>query len=188
MRIYLTGFMGAGKSSVGRALAARLATTFVDLDEQIVARAGRTIPEIFAAGGEPEFRRLEREALEAVIAAPDLADAVIATGGGTVAWPGTAERLAASGVTVWLNLPFATIARRIGGRGKRDRPLFRDETQAFALYRERLAAYRRCDLEIAVAPEESPAEVSARVEQRLADVARTSGAPWAAGAARDPAR
>ena len=188
MRIYLTGFMGAGKSSVGRALAARLATTFVDLDEQIVARTGRTIPEIFAAGGEADFRRLEREALEAVIAAPELADAVIATGGGTVAWPGTAERLAASGVTVWLNLPFATIARRIGGRGKRDRPLFRDETQAFALYRERLAAYRRCDLEIAVAPEESPEEVSARVEQRLAEVVRAPGAPRAAGAARDPAR
>lgn len=167
MRIYLTGFMGAGKSSVGRALAARLAVPFVDLDEEIVERAGASIPTIFAAGGETEFRRLEREALEALLTRPELADAVIATGGGTVAWAGTAERLAASGVTVWLNLPFATIAERIGGLGKRDRPLFRDETQAFALYRERLAAYRRCDVEVAVAAEESPEEVAARVEQRL---------------------
>lgn len=188
MRIYLTGFMGAGKSSVGRALAARLATTFVDLDEEIVVRSGRSIPEIFAAGGEVEFRRLEREALEAVLAAPELADAVVATGGGTVAWPGTAERLAASGVTVWLNLPFATIAERIGGLGKADRPLFRDETQAFALYRERLAAYRRCDVEIAVGPEESPEEVSARVEQRLAEAVGARGGSRPAGAARDPAR
>jgi shikimate kinase len=167
LRIYLTGFMGAGKSSVGRALAARLTVPFVDLDEEIVARAGASIPTIFAAGGEPEFRRVEREALEALLARPELADAVVATGGGTVAWAGTAERLAASGVTVWLNLPFATIVERIGGLGKRDRPLFRDETQAFALYRERLAAYRRCDVEVAVAPEESPEEVAARVEQRL---------------------
>jgi shikimate kinase len=182
LRIFLTGFMGAGKSSVGRALAARLGVPFVDLDAEIVARTGATIPEIFAAGGEGEFRRLEREALEAVLTPPELADAVIATGGGTVAWAGTAERLAASGATVWLNLPFAAIVERIGALGKRDRPLFRDETQAFALYRERLAAYRRCDLEIAVAAEESPEEVAARVEQRLADVVRL------AGAARRPAR
>lgn len=175
MRIYLTGFMGAGKSSVGRALAARLGVPFVDLDAEIVARAGASIPQIFAAGGEGEFRRLEREALEAVLAVPELADAVIATGGGTVAWTGTAERLAASGATVWLNLPFAAIVERIGVLGKRDRPLFRDETQAFALYRERLAAYRRCDVELAVAAEERPEEVAARVEQRLAEVIRTAG-------------
>lgn len=175
MRIYLTGFMGAGKSSVGRALAARLGVPFVDLDAEIVGRAGATIPEIFTAGGEGEFRRLEREALEAVLAQPELADAVIATGGGTVAWAATAERLAASGATVWLNLPFTVIVERIGVLGKRDRPLFRDETQAFALYRERLGAYRRCDLEVAVAAEESPEEVAARVEQRLAEVIGTAG-------------
>jgi shikimate kinase len=173
VRIFLTGFMGAGKSSVGRALAARLATPFVDLDEEIVARTGRSIPEIFAEGGEGDFRRHEREALEAVLAAPELADAVVATGGGTVAWTSTAERVAASGLTVWLNPPFATIAERIGGLGKPDRPLFRDETQAFALYRERLPAYRRCDLSLAVAPEESPQEIAARVEQWLAGVTRT---------------
>jgi shikimate kinase len=175
LRIYLTGFMGAGKSSVGRVLAARRGVPFVDLDAEIVARAGASIPEIFAAGGEGEFRRLEREALEAVLGVPELADAVIATGGGTVAWMGTAERLAASGATVWLNLPFATIVERIGVLGKLDRPLFRDETQAFALYRERLAAYRRCDLEVAVAAEESPEEVAARVEQRLAEVIGAAG-------------
>lgn len=173
MRIFLTGFMGAGKTSVGQALAERLDVPFADLDLAIETRAGRTVREIFAEAGEPAFRQLEHEALVDFLERPDLADLVLATGGGTAAVEPTAGLLHASGVTVWLNPPFATIVERIGGLGKGDRPLFRDETQAWALYRQRLPAYRRCDLQVDVAPDESPEEVAARIAMRLAAAARS---------------
>jgi len=172
VRIYLTGFMGAGKTSVGQALAERLDVPFADLDHAIEARAGRTVREIFGEGGEPAFRQLEHETLVGFLERPDLPDLVLATGGGTAAVEPSAGLLHASGVTVWLNPPFATIVGRIGGLGKEDRPLFRDETEAWALYRQRLPAYRRCDLQVDVAPGESPDEVAARIALRLAAGAR----------------
>jgi shikimate kinase len=160
MRIFLTGFMGAGKTTVGRLLAERLGVPFVDLDPEIERQAGMSVREIFASRGEGEFRRLEREALAAALAQPD---AVIATGGGTVAFEANARLIGASGLAVFLNPPFATIAARIGGRGKLDRPLFQDEAQALALYRERLPAYHRADLTVDVAPGEDAGEVAARI-------------------------
>ena len=71
--------------------------------------------------------------------------------------------LSANGLSVWINSPFAAIAKRIGGRGKIDRPLFKDEVQALALYRDRLPAYRRSDLTVDVAPNEGPEEIAARI-------------------------
>jgi len=160
MRIYLTGFMGAGKTTVGRLLADRLGWPFVDLDAEVESRTGRSIRDLFAAAGEPEFRRLEREALAATFAADPL---VVAVGGGTLADPAVLEAARARGLVVFLNPPFATIAARIGGLGKSDRPLFRDEASALALYRERLAAYRRSDLTVDVGPAETAEEVAARI-------------------------
>ena len=173
MRIFLTGFMGAGKTSVGQALAGRLDVPFADLDLAIESRAGRTVREIFAEGGEPAFRQLEHETLLGLLERPELLDLVLATGGGTAAVEPTAGLLRAAGVTVWLNPPFAAIVERIGALGKGDRPLFRDETQAWALYRQRLPAYRRCDLQVDVAADESPDEVAARIDLRLAAAARS---------------
>lgn len=167
MRVFLSGFMGAGKTSVGRALAARLGYPFRDLDDEVEQGAGRAIREIFASSGEAEFRRLERETLARLVEQADLSDLVLATGGGTVAQE-PCRRLLAAGLTVWLNPPFACIVERIGALGKLDRPLFQDETQAWALYRSRLPAYRRCDVRVDVTPEESPDEVAARVDLLLA--------------------
>ena len=84
MIISLTGFMGCGKSSTGRALAARLGAHFVDLDEVIVARAGRSIPEIFREGGEAAFRQLELETLRAVLDGAGNTLTVFALGGGAL--------------------------------------------------------------------------------------------------------
>ncbi len=164
MRIYLTGFMGSGKTTVGRKLAERLTVPFVDLDHEIERRTHKTVRELFEAEGEGAFRRLETEALRATQAYPDV---VVATGGGTVAFAGNLNLIRQAGISVWLNPAFQTIADRIGAAGKRDRPLFKDETQALGLYRERLASYRTADVTIDVAPGESAEEVAARLELRL---------------------
>jgi len=166
VRIYLTGFMGSGKSTVGRLLAERLGMPFIDLDAEIEQRAGITVREIFERHGEPVFRRLEQEALRAT---EEMPDAVVATGGGTMVFEGNLRWIQANGLSVWLNPPFATIASRVGGLGKRDRPLFRDEMQALALYRERLPAYQRADLTVDVAPGEGPQEIAARIALRIGE-------------------
>jgi shikimate kinase len=88
---------------------------------------------------------------------------VVATGGGTVTFEANARWVRANGVSVWLNPPFATIVSRIGALGKQDRPLFRDEVQALALYRERLPAYRQADVTVDVGPGEQPEEIAARI-------------------------
>lgn len=160
MRVFLTGFMGAGKSSVGRRLSDRLGLPFADLDEEIERRAAMTVREIFERFGEPDFRRREVETLAELLEPPDL---VLATGGGTTASEPAAKLLAARGVTVWLNPSFTTIVARIGARGKENRPLFKDEVTAWQLYRSRLPAYSASDLRVDVAPDETEDEVAARV-------------------------
>ena len=97
MRIFLTGFMGSGKTTVGRRLAERLELPFVDLDEEIERRAGMAVREIFERQGEPAFRALEAEALRQVLALPDV---VVATGGGTMAFEGNFRLIRASGLVV----------------------------------------------------------------------------------------
>ncbi|MBQ6911302.1 MAG: dephospho-CoA kinase, partial [Bacteroidales bacterium] len=88
MLVALTGFMGCGKSTVGRLLADALGCPFIDLDEAIVKKAGRPIPVIFEADGERGFRRLEKQVLEQTVAKYAENTAVLALGGGTVTVPG----------------------------------------------------------------------------------------------------
>jgi shikimate kinase len=161
MRVYLTGFMGAGKTATGLRLAHRRSWRFLDLDRMVEERTGMAVAEIFYRHGESRFRRLEREALEATV---DESHAVVATGGGTFTFETNVELIRQIGVSVWLNPSFATIMRRIGALGKRDRPLFKDEQQALALYRERLPAYRRADLCLDVAVGEDSEVVAARID------------------------
>jgi shikimate kinase len=165
-RIFLTGFMGSGKTTVGRALAGALGWSFVDLDAEVEARAAMTVREVFARLGEPAFRELEHEALRDVIAAPP--PVVVATGGGTFTFERNLALLQGAGVSVWLNPSFATIVRRIGTLGKRDRPLFRNEAEALALYQARLPAYRLAEHRIDVGADDSADEVAARVALWLA--------------------
>jgi shikimate kinase len=109
---------------------------------------------------------MENEALRATLEIPDV---VVATGGGTMVFESNYRLIQAGGLSVWLNPPFAAIVARVGALGKRDRPLFRDETQALALYRERLPAYKRADLTVDVAADERPEEIAARIALRIGE-------------------
>lgn len=160
MRIFLTGFMGAGKTTVGRCLAGQLAVPFADLDAEIEAATGLAVRDIFELHGEVEFRQLEQEHLRRLCELPEV---IVATGGGTLTVAGNPELIHRAGVSVWLNPSFSTLVERIAGGGKEDRPLFDDEVQAWQLYRQRLPVYQRCDLQVDVGEEEQPEEVAARI-------------------------
>ena len=164
MRLVLTGFMGSGKTTVGREVAARLGWTFIDLDEQIEQATGSTVREIFESSGELAFRALEREALHRALEFDPL---VLAAGGGTLTDPANLRAAAAGAIVAWLHPTFATIVQRVGGRGKEDRPMFRDEESALSLYRQRLPAYATADLTFEIAASESAAEVASRIVHRL---------------------
>src|SRR6266567_3531287 len=123
--VILVGFMGAGKSSVGRLLARRMGRCFVETDDMITAREGRSIPEIFAERGEAHFRALEEEAVR--LLALKSGD-VIATGGGLYCREGRPEALRAIGTVVWLTGSFDVLyerARRVG-----ERPMLAGRTRA----------------------------------------------------------
>ncbi len=117
--VWLVGMMGAGKSTLGPVLAARLGRRFLDSDREIVRQTGCEIETIFAEDGEPVFRALEREAIEK--AARE--GAVVALGGGAIAEPGAAERLAELGTVVYLQATPEELVRRIGE--STTRPLLR---------------------------------------------------------------
>jgi shikimate kinase len=119
--LYLIGLPGSGKTTIGRRLAAYYGWEFRDLDADIVAQAGQTIPEIFAAEGEARFREREAAALQALASQPG-PPLVVATGGGTPCFHNNLEILQQSGFTLWLDVPMAELARRLA-RNRNTRPL-----------------------------------------------------------------
>ncbi len=175
MRLYLCGFMGAGKTKVGRLVAARLACPFLDLDVEIERRGGRTVKEIFAESGEAGFRRLEREAL---IATGELEDAVVALGGGAFTVEENREIVGRLGLSLWLDVEFPLILRRLTPEKRRTRPLFRDEGEARALYEQRLSSYRLADLQLRVESEAPAEEVAARIVSTLREGSSALSRPF----------
>jgi shikimate kinase len=142
--IFLVGFMGTGKTAVGRALAERLGRPFLDLDAEIERLAGASVAEIFARFGEAGFRAREREALERL---GELDGAVVATGGGIVLDPRNRATMRARGTVICLTANLDTILRRVGQAA--DRPLLAGATdpaeRAGTLLAERAAAYAEAD-------------------------------------------
>jgi len=136
-RIYLTGFMGSGKTAIGRRIAERLGLPFVDLDAEIERTSGVTIRALFESEGEEAFR--ERETMF-LFATESLPSAIIATGGGCYVRPQNRERVGRLGTAVFLDVPFATIQSRL--EGKTDRPLFTGAEQARRLLADREPFYR----------------------------------------------
>jgi len=135
----LTGFMGAGKSTLGAQVARRLRRDFVDLDREIEARTGITIAELFARDGEAAFRELEESVAASVLDAAE--PAVIALGGGAVLSAETRERLRGRAFTVLLDVDVDTAWQRAS---RSSRPLASDEPSFRALFRERTPIYEEC--------------------------------------------
>jgi shikimate kinase len=141
--VYLVGFMGAGKSTVARALARRLDWRVEDIDTRIEARERRDIPTIFRQEGEPYFRGIEREELVGLLAARG---AVVATGGGTFVDPASRALMLRDGAVIWLDAPFPTILSRVPLDGRR--PLAADRHEMETLYNQRRAAYSLAHLRL----------------------------------------
>lgn len=147
--IFLVGFMGSGKSTVGRALAEELGWEFADLDEDIEKHEGMPISQIFDTRGEAEFRRCENAALRSRIRSVEAGrPCVIALGGGAFLSDENFEMITNNGVTVWLDCPFATVERRLAGQGHR--PLARDPEKLRELFAVRRGGYERADYSITV--------------------------------------
>ena len=142
-KIYLVGFMAAGKTTVARALAERLGWRAEDIDELIEARERRTVAEIFARSGEPYFRTLERDILRLLL---PLRHIVVATGGGTFMDPDNRVAINMDGVSVWLDVPLDELVARLPADGRR--PLAIDRAQMERLYAMRQAAYANARIHI----------------------------------------
>ncbi|MCX6938052.1 MAG: shikimate kinase [Verrucomicrobia bacterium] len=141
VNLYLVGFMGTGKTTVSRILAARLGHRWVDSDHEIERLQGRTIPEIFATDGEAAFRQMEREFIENGHPAERT---VVACGGGLVIQPGMLDEVQKRGVVMCLHATVETVLRRTAGN--RSRPLLNvedPEKRVRELYAVRDPIYRR---------------------------------------------
>jgi len=142
-KIYLVGFMAAGKSTVARSLSARLGWRAEDVDELIEARERRTIADIFARQGEAYFRGVERDILKLLL---PLRHAVVATGGGTFMDPENRAAMNLDGLSIWLDVPFEMLLARMPADGRR--PLAADRAQIERLFAARQAAYAQAHLRI----------------------------------------
>jgi len=146
--IFLAGFMGSGKSTVGRLLAERLGWQCADLDAEIEAQEQDTIAHIFTARGEPEFRRLESAMIGAYVRHVERGEpTVLALGGGAFVRPENFELIRSHGISIWLDCSFETIQQRLAADAV-DRPLARDPVAFRKLFDERRASYSLADFRV----------------------------------------
>lgn len=153
-RIFLCGFMGAGKSTIGKRLAEKLDVPFWDLDDYIEKEAGKNIPQIFKENGEPEFRNLERQSLLKVIRNYQ---GIIALGGGSLQNQHMVDHVKLNGLLVFIETPFSIILERITKQNNRplllneqgtlkDKEILEEELKT--LYEQRLPYYQQAELTI----------------------------------------
>ena len=166
--VFLTGFMGVGKTRVGRILAQQLGRCFLDTDRMIEQRAGKSIAKIFADEGEAHFRQLERDC---VLEACQRPDAVVALGGGAITRADNVEAVRCAGVLVCLKADVETIFARV--RRRSNRPLLAGlEPQAQrakieSLLRERTPYYDQADIELYTTQAQTPEETAEKLRDLL---------------------
>jgi shikimate kinase len=142
-KVYLVGFMAAGKTTVARALAGRLEWRAFDIDDSIEARERMSVADIFARHGEPYFRMAERAVLSEQVGVRHL---VVATGGGTFAEPQNRSIINADGLSIWLDIPLERALARVPANGRR--PLAADRESFERLYHLRRAAYQQAHIRV----------------------------------------
>jgi len=162
-RIFLIGFMGAGKSTVGPRLADRLGWEFIDLDQEIEAAQRKSIREIFQEKGESCFRALETAAMKAL---DQKLDCVVALGGGAFAQESNRILIHGLGVSVFLDCPLETILDRCPPDGTR--PLFKTQAQIRQLYDTRLPQYHESMIRVDVSSL-SPDDIVDSILEKLLD-------------------
>jgi len=142
-KLYLVGFMGAGKTTVAHAVGRRIGWRPEDIDSRIEAREHRTVAAIFADTGEAYFRRVERQVLAELLPARNI---VVAAGGGTFIDPDNRADMLSDGAVVWLDVPLAAVIDRIPVDGRR--PLAADRIEMEELYHRRRAVYAAAHVRI----------------------------------------
>lgn len=166
--IYLCGFMGCGKTHIGRKLSKSLKLPFIDLDRYIVEKENRSIPEIFEQSGEPYFRKLEAECLK------ELEEGyIVATGGGTLINDDTAKFANAHGITVFLDARFPVCYGRI--KDDQNRPLVVNNTreQLYEIFLKRKSIYER-NSAVTVNAEGTAHEITAAVIKSVKEFTETN--------------
>jgi shikimate kinase len=176
MKVYIVGFMAAGKTTIGRELAARLAAPFFDLDDLIEGAEQMKIKQIFEVRGEPYFRKRERDILRST---KHLERAVIATGGGTFTFDENIQFIQSEGLSVYVAAPYNVLRSRATDKAG-ERPLFKDDIRAHELYAARIRYYKMADVTIDVRENETPVEIVERMllelPKSVLDAVRNS--PW----------
>lgn len=163
--VVMVGMMGAGKTAVGRALAARLGVPFLDSDAEIEAAANMTVPEIFARNGEPFFRAREQQVILRLLQEECC---VLSTGGGAFLSEENRRNITKRGVSVWLNADLDLLWNRV--RHRDTRPLLRTrdpKATLRTLYEARVPFYRQADLEVTCQPRLSIEAMAGRVVETL---------------------
>jgi len=147
--LYLVGFMGSGKTTIGRHLAHRLGWSFFDLDHEIEVAEKTTIAELFDTRGEPEFRRIEAAMLRQHVHWIEHGrPAVLALGGGAFVDASNRDLIMENGIAIWLDCSFERVKQRVGDTSAR--PLARDPQRLAALYETRRGVYALADVRIAI--------------------------------------
>ena len=178
--VVLVGLMGAGKTAIGRRLAARLGLPFRDSDSEIEAAAGRTVPELFSQFGEAHFRAGERRVVRRLLDGPPI---VLATGGGAFMDPATRAAVRQRGTSIWLRAPLPVLLRRVARR--RNRPLLANADPAATLSRlieQRHPIYAEADIVVDCA-DDLPDQTTRRVAAALSDYKPPTHLPVRTGSA-----